>query len=674
MKKHLHTLINGVRNRHVLAFDLLAFACIPLAAVVLRLDGIAQASKYLAPVALYTCASIVWKFAVFYPSGLYNRYWRFASVDELGTVVAANLASSTIGIIAFFLVLRPLQVLGEDFPRSIPVIDGLLTTLVVGGFRFSLRLGSEYSEEAAPATKKNALIVGAGVAASMILKELKMNQQLGIEPVGLLDDDPRKLGARINGVAVIGRLNDLPDVVAQKRVHEVIIAMPTASGKRVRDVVQMCKVAKVPSKIIPGIYEIIGGTATVSQMRRVEIEDLLRRGVVKTDTEGVARLLRGAHVMITGAGGSIGSELCRQISMFEPEEMILLGHGENSIFSIASELTASLKAKMQQSPNAATRIKTVVADVRDRERMRHVFQLHTPTIVFHAAAHKHVGLMEENIPDAVTNNVLGTQILVDLADQFGVDHFVMISSDKAVKPTCMMGVTKRVAELVVHDAAVRTGRRFVSVRFGNVLGSRGSVVPIFKQQIANGGPVAVTHPDVKRYFMTIPESVQLVLQAATMGEGGEVFVLDMGEPIKIVDLARDLIRLSGLEEGRDIDIIFSGLQRGEKIAEDLFFDSEHVERSAHEKIFVCRPKSQSGDEAQPGGKQPGDGKTEPGLRGEVEHLVLAAQSGGTKNIRILLKQLVPEYQENIDIPDISIIPLKRDAKSSMSLVDERSRS
>jgi FlaA1/EpsC-like NDP-sugar epimerase len=668
MKKQLHTLIHGVRNRHVLAFDLLALCFIPVTAVLLRLDGVAATSKYLVPIVLYTLASYVWKLGVFYPSGLYNRYWRFASVDELSTVVVANLFSLIAGIVVFFFLLRPFNILGEDFPRSIPIIDGLLTMIVVGGFRFGLRLGAEYNEEKGPVTKKNALIVGAGVAGSMILKELKMNQQLGIEPVGLLDDDPRKLGARIHGIAVIGRLNELPHLVAEKNVQEVIIAMPTTSGKRIRDVVQMCKVARVPSKIIPGIFEILGGAATVSQMRKVDIEDLLRRGVVKTDTEGVARLLRGSCVMITGAGGSIGSELCRQISMFEPAQMILVGHGENSIFSIAGELSSAMKAKMHQSGNGFTRIKTVIADVRDRERMRQVFQLHAPGIVFHAAAHKHVGLMEENIPDAVTNNVLGTQILVDLADKFGVEHFVMVSSDKAVNPSCMMGVTKRVAELVVHDAAVRTGRKYVSVRFGNVLGSRGSVVPIFKQQLANGGPLVVTHPDVKRYFMTIPESVQLVLQAATMGEGGEVFVLDMGEPIKIVDLARDLIRLSGLEEGRDIDIVFSGLQRGEKLSEDLFFDSELVERSEHEKIFVCRSRATNG------ARDTADARGERVLRNDVERLVVAAQNGATKNIRILLKQVVPEYQENIDIPGINILPIKREPVPAMSLVDEMTRS
>lgn len=676
MQRRLYHLIRGVRNRHVFGFDVLAFCFIPAAALVLRLDGVAEASQFLVPIALYTLLSFVWKLAIFYPMGLYNRYWLYASVDELATVVVGNILSMAVGIVLFFGILRPFEILPDNFPRSIPILDGLLTTLTVGGFRFALRVGSDFSESngVSRSVTKRVLIAGAGVAGSMILKELKMNPQLSMVPVGLLDDDPAKQDVHIHGVPVLGRLRDLPEAAAKYQVDEVIIAMPRASGKTIRKVVQMCKEAGVPSKTIPGMFEIIGGSATVTQIRDVEIEDLLRRGVVQTDTEGVANLLRDARVMVTGAGGSIGAELCRQISTFEPGELILLGHGENSIFNIAYELRSAISSR-QKPGRESLRVHTVIADVRDRERMRQVFQHYRPIIVFHAAAHKHVGLMEVNIPDAVTNNVLGTQVLVDLAEQFGVERFVMISSDKAVNPTCIMGVTKRVAELVVHEAAVRTGRPFVSVRFGNVLGSRGSVVPIFKQQIAAGGPVLVTHPDVKRYFMTIPEAVQLVLQAATMGEGGEIFVLDMGEPIKIVDLARDLIRLSGLEEGRDIDIQFTGLQHGEKISEELFFASEKVECSSHDKILVCR-NGYDGTALQQHplrstGVEPPSGRS---FRSEVERLIEAAHSGASKNVRVLLKQLVPEYKENIAIPDIDILPLKREVKPSMSLIDEGRRS
>ncbi len=585
MKKRLYFFAEGIRNRHVFGFDLLLFFLIPSIALLLRVDTVALAGTYLLPIAIYTGISIVWKLLVFFPAGMYNRYWRYASVDELGTVIVANVASMILGLIVFVAILRPAGFIQPDFPRSIPVMDGLLTMIATGGFRFLLRMGLEYREatQHAPGQKKRTLIVGAGVAGTLILKELKMNPHIPLEPVGFLDDDARKLHVRIHGVPVIGSLNELPRVVKELNVQEVIIAMPTAPGKTIRNVVHLCKDANVPSKTIPGIFEMLSGAAKVTQLRDVQIEDLLRRGIVETDTEEVARMLKGSCVMVTGAGGSIGAELCRQIAAFSPAELILIGHGENSIFDITGELRRHSNGTLP-----ATRFQSVIGDIRDKARMRQIFALYRPDVVFHAAAHKHVGLMETNISEAITNNVLGTQVLVELADQYDVDRFLMISSDKAVNPTCVMGVTKRIAELIVHEAAERTGRPFVSVRFGNVLGSSGSVIPIFRQQIAEGGPVLVTDAKATRYFMTIPEAVQLVLQAATMGEGGEVFVLDMGEPIKIVDLARDLIRLSGYEEGKDIDISFIGLRKGEKLSEELFFASERVERSQHDKILVCR--------------------------------------------------------------------------------------
>jgi FlaA1/EpsC-like NDP-sugar epimerase len=646
MKRRFYSLVQEVRNRHVFGFDAIMFCCTPAVALLLRFDSLEEAAVYLQPLFIYTLTSLVWKLGIFFPAGLYNRYWRYASVDELATVIGATIATMALGVILFFSVLRPSGLIQPDFPRSVPIIDGLLTAVAVGGFRFLLRLGFEHADEAGNDSmvlkpKKRTLIVGAGVAGSMILRELRMNPQLPIEPVGFLDDDLRKLGARINGVQVVGPLKDLPAVVKRLNVQEVLIAMPTASGKTIRDVVQMCKQAKVVSKTIPGIFEILDGSAKVSQIRDVQIEDLLRRGVVKTDTAGVAQMLMGARVMVTGAGGSIGAELCRQISTIRPKEMILLGHGENSIFQIAGELR-----KLPAVESSSMQITTVIADVRDRDRMKQVFATLAPEIVFHAAAHKHVGLMEENIPDAITNNVLGTQILVELADQYRVQRFLMISSDKAVNPTCIMGVTKRIAELLVHDAAERTGRPFVSVRFGNVLGSRGSVIPIFRQQIAAGGPVQVTHPDAKRYFMTIPEAVQLVLQAATMGEGGEVFVLDMGEPIRILDLARDLIKLSGYEEGKDIDIEFTGLHKGEKVTEELFFAAERVERSVHEKILVCRngfSPSGEGEAEKNGALPPQVTFINTNFKALVNKLIHQAHTGSASAINQTLRVLVPEY-------------------------------
>jgi FlaA1/EpsC-like NDP-sugar epimerase len=431
----------------------------------------------------------------------------------------------------------------------------------------------------------------------------------------------------------------------------------------IRDVVQSCKTANVVSKTIPGIFEILGGWAKVAQIRDVQIEDLLRRGVVKADTDGVAALIRGARVLVTGAGGSIGAELCRQISEFNPAEIVLVGHGENSIIKISADLE-----RREDVDGVSVKARTVVADIRDRERMKQVFELYEPQVVFHAAAHKHVPLMEANIPDAVTNNVMGTQILADLAEQHWVERFVMISSDKAVNPTSIMGVTKRIAELIVHDAWRRSGRSFVTVRFGNVLGSSGSVVPIFKKQIEFGEPISITHPDVKRYFMTIPESVQLVLQAAAMGQGGEVFVLDMGEPLKILDLARDLIRLSRLEEGRDIDIVYTGLRRGEKLSEELFFESEKIERSSHEKIFVCRDGRAESELTATGGflklgKALGHDST---LRPEIEQLIAAAQQGALRRAQYLLTKIVPEYRSSEAVSEKPTVPIERKILANVS--------
>lgn len=625
MKGNLNTLALEIRNRHVLGFDVFAFLLIPAAALLLRVESLDVAGTYFSSLVIYTVCSLVWKLAVFFPFGMYNRYWRYASVDELNGVVMANVTSMVTGMVLFFGVLRQFGFVTLDFPRSIPIVDALLTMVIVGGSRFGLRVAFAMGTASQPhlGKMKRVLIAGAGAAGVMILKELRTNPHLGIEPVGLLDDDERKHRMRLQGVAVLGSLAELPRYVKELAVDEVVIAMPTAPGKVVRTVVQMCAKAGVSSKTVPGIFEILGGSAKVSQIRDVAIEDLLRRGVVQTDKRNVELMLRGRRVMVTGAGGSIGSELCRQIRACNPSELVLVGHGETSIFAIANELQ-----KTSAQIESGMTISRVIADVRESDRMKNVFFKHRPEIIFHAAAHKHVGLMETNLPDAITNNVLGTQALVDLAEKFEVSRFVMISSDKAVNPTCTMGVTKRVAELVVHEVAERTKRPYVSVRFGNVLGSRGSVVPIFKAQIEAGGPVTVTHPKATRYFMTIPEAVQLVLQAGALGECGEVFVLDMGEPIKIADLARDLIRLSGFEEGKDIDILFTGLQKGEKLTEELFHPDEHVRSSAHEKILVSRNGFRENQL----------------LRQDVGRLINAAHTLPEKQLHQLLSQIVPEYR------------------------------
>jgi FlaA1/EpsC-like NDP-sugar epimerase len=451
---------------------------------------------------------------------------------------------------------------------------------------------------------------------------MRANPQLGLEPVAFLDDDWRKYGARIHGVPIVGGRQKIANLMSDYAVQQAIIAMPTASGKMIRELTQLCRDAHLPVRTVPGVFELLDGSVTVNQLRPIEITDLLRREPIQSNLAPVLHLLKGKRVLVTGAGGSIGSELCRQIARCEPGALILLGHGENSIFDASNEF---------YSAYPQLTIQTVVADIRDSERLHNVFARQRPDIVFHTAAHKHVPLMEENVEDAVSNNVIGTRNMLAAAAQQGVNHFVLISTDKAVNPSSVMGTTKRIAELLVQETAKQTGRNFVVVRFGNVLGSRGSVVPTFKKQIAQGGPITVTHPEVRRYFMTIPEAIQLVLQATTLGKGGEIFFLEMGEPVKIVDLARDLIRLSGLEEGQDVDIVFTGLRPGEKLFEELTLSAEEYGKTAHDKIYVNH-----------------NGYSNCSLITDhsslLDALIAAAQCGEPAEVRRLLREIVPEYR------------------------------
>ncbi len=418
---------------------------------------------------------------------------------------------------------------------------------------------------------------------------------------------------------ILGPLARIPDYIRRHEVEELIIAMPRAPGAVVRQVVRAALESGVQTRTVPGIFDIISGRVAVASLRNVEIQDLLRREPIQTDLDLVRVLATGETVLVTGAGGSIGSELCRQLARLEPAQVLLLGHGENSIFDVLAELT-------ERFPNVTT--VPIIADVRDRKRLRQVFDQYRPYSVFHAAAHKHVPLMESNVAEAVTNNVLGTKNVAELSAEFGVEHLVMISTDKAVRPTNIMGATKRVAEQIVQEIAEAHERKFVAVRFGNVLGSRGSVVPTFLRQIQTGGPVTVTHPEMRRYFMTIPEAVQLVLQAGAIGRGGEVFVLDMGEPIKVLDLATDLIRLSGLEVGTDIEIRFSGTRPGEKLYEELFFDSESAVPTDHPKVLRAR-----------------NGTLPIGLSTAVDALVDSTHGGRPDDeIRELLVRLVPDFK------------------------------
>jgi FlaA1/EpsC-like NDP-sugar epimerase len=420
------------------------------------------------------------------------------------------------------------------------------------------------------------LIAGAGDAGALVVREMQRNPQANLRPVGFVDDDPAKQKQEIHGTTVIGKLDELAQLIDSKKVDEVIIAIPSAPGQVIRKVTEICHTKNIPSRTMPSLHELIGGKVSVNRLREVDITDLLRRAPAHIDTELVGLSLGGRKILVTGAGGSIGSELCRQIARWEPQELYILGHGENSIFETLIELE-------QSYPDL--KIHPLIADIRDKAHIDHLFSDIHPQVVFHAAAHKHVPLMQVNIAEAISNNVLGTRNVVETSIQNNVERLVMISTDKAICPTSVYGATKRIGEMLVLDAAHRTGNSYSVVRFGNVLGSRGSVLVRFKRQIDSGGPVTITHPDMERYFMTIPEAVHLVLQAFAMGKGGEVFVLNMGEQIRIYDLAQDLIRLTGLEPGKDIEIVFTGIRPGEKLSEALWDEGADYVSTTHPDVL-----------------------------------------------------------------------------------------
>lgn len=563
-----------MRNRYILLADLVAFGLAACGAFGLRFDWyfFERRSEFWP----YLLTAPVFKGATFYAFGMYGRLWRYATTDDIVALGLAGTAAS----VAMAVVVSAGVAFGyiAEFSRAVVFADWLLTMFAVAGIRLAVRVVRESRRWAGSRSvagePKRVLVVGAGDAGAIVTREMQKNAHLGMKPVAFLDDDPVKIGKRIYGVPVADRLPGLESVVRALTVDEVIIALPRAGGDVVRRVIETCTHAGVQFRTIPGVYELIGGHVSVSRLRQVEITDLLRRAPVATNGQ-VAAYVRDRVVLVTGAGGSIGFELSKQVADAGPARLFLLGHGENSIF----DAHAQLREAFPQIP-----IHPVIGDIRDRTRLQSVFLRARPDVVFHAAAHKHVPLMEDNPEEAISNNVLGTQNVIDAALEGGAERFVLISSDKAVTPTSIMGASKRVAEMLVVDAARRAGAPFVVVRFGNVLGSRGSVVPIFKKQIENGGPVHVTHPDMKRFFMTIPEAVHLVLRAAGMGKGGEVFVLKMGPPLRIVQLAEDLIRLSGFRP-EEIRIEFSGLRPGEKLEESLWEDGAASECTEHPEIL-----------------------------------------------------------------------------------------
>jgi FlaA1/EpsC-like NDP-sugar epimerase len=498
----------------------------------------------------------------------------------------------------------------------------VLSFLGLVGVRAFWRLRGEVQDKkkrAIEGTRHRVLLIGAGEAGVLVAREIAKRPDLGLQPVGFIDDDPLKVGTSIGGLRVLGATSEVAEIAERKRAHRALITIANASGPTVRMISDRCRDAGLETKIIPGVYEIVGDKVNLSRIREVAIEDLLGREPVRLDEDAVGASIRSRVVLVTGAGGSIGSELCRVICRFGPQRLLLVERFENALFEIHRELSASF-------PHVP--IEPRVADVCDAARMAQLFETSRPELVFHAAAHKHVPMMEWNPGEAVKNNVGGTRVVADLADRFNVERFVLISTDKAVNPSSVMGATKRVAEIYLQALSQRSNTRFVTVRFGNVLGSAGSVIPIFREQIAKGGPITVTHPEMTRYFMTIPEASQLVLQAAAMGTGGEIFILDMGEPVKIVDLARDLIRLSGLRPEDEIAINFVGVRPGEKLKEELSTDSEHADKTKHPKVFIGRIKPHEWDPVVTG----------------VTALVELARVGDPEPIRAAICDLVPEYR------------------------------
>jgi FlaA1/EpsC-like NDP-sugar epimerase len=602
------------RRNKLFYADLVLIVGSVLASFILRLNLEQFFLDYLPALFWMILAALLIKPIVYQRFGLYQRVWAYASIGEMKLIVTAVTVASLI----FSAVVFAMFYLGlfSPFARSLVVVDWLTSLAAVGGLRFGLRLLSENRkavERASGSSFRQVLVIGAGDAGALVVRELQKNPQLGLVPVGYLDDDPEKSGQRLHGIPVVGKLNDLPEQARLLHANEVIMAIPSAPGTMLRQATELSRRANVPFRTMPGIYELIGGKVSVNRLREVDITDLLRRQPTQIDRERVGKSLRGKRVLVTGAGGSIASELCRQIARWQPAQLILLGHGENSIFEILLELHTDFR-DLSVTP--------VIADIREAKRFEQILKETKPDVIFHAAAHKHVPLMEVNVPEAVTNNILGTHNVVTAAQAVGVKRLIMISTDKAVHPSSVMGASKRIAEWIVLDAGSTAKRSYSVVRFGNVLGSRGSVVPLFKQQIASGGPITVTHPEMERYFMTIPEAVHLVLQASTFDGAGDVYMLDMGKPVRIVDLAEDLVRLSGLEPGEDIQIEFSGLRPGEKLSEQLWEAGAEYVTTDHPDIRrVVEPYRLSGRK----------------LQSSVKKIVELAEKG---NNRAILKSFV----------------------------------
>lgn len=570
----MDNIFDKLRKPIMLSIDIALVNVSMFLAFAIRFDWI-----FAGPVVLTCLYFMMWTsllrivlFAIF---GLYQWSFRYASISEaINVLKSVTIGSLSLVAVAFF-------ARRTEMGRSVLLIDYLVCLFFMGISRFAPRALIKIGR-LKPSNLKRVLIVGAGATGEMVAREMINAKKRVYQPVGFVDDNPNKLNSQIHGVRVLGKIDDIKDVINYYNAEEIVIAVPSASGKTIRDIISKCEKAEVKIKTVPALHKILTGEVTIKQIRDVKPEDLLGRETVDIDMEDISLLLRDRVVLITGAAGTIGSELARQISQFDPKQLILYDMNENDIYFLEMEL---------KSNYPYLNFKTIIGDIKDVGLLKNTFSRYRPQIVFHSAAHKHVPLMEENPVAAIKNNIIGTRNLIYASEHYRVERFVMISTDKAVNPTSTMGASKRIAEMMIQSKAKTARTKFMAVRFGNVIGSSGSVVPIFKQQIEKGKPVTVTHPAVKRFFMTAKEAAQLVMQAGAIGKSGEILILDMGEQIKILDLAKNLITLSGLEPDRDVEIKFTGLRPGEKMYEETLLDAEHDRATKHDKIYIAQPNN-----------------------------------------------------------------------------------
>ncbi|MDV3426519.1 MAG: polysaccharide biosynthesis protein [Bacillota bacterium] len=613
-------------DKYIVVYDAILITASLIFAFMLKFDfNFAKEYKYF--FLLSVIPVIIIMIAFNYVFGLYNNVWKYASIEELFSIIYSVSTSNIVFVLYSYIVnYKFLKSSFYRFPFTVHIIFWILCILTLGGSRFLFRIADERGNKVkSDKVSKNLLIIGAGDAAAMLIKELKKHRDLNYNIKGLIDDDKTKKLKRVGGIKVLGNRDDIKKIAEELKINEIIIAIPSVDDDESKEIINICKTTNCKLKIIPGIYEIVAGKVNISQIRDVSIDDLLGRAEVRLNTSKIKGYIENQTVLVTGGGGSIGSELCRQIAKFNPALLIIVDIYENNVYELQMELNYKF-------PDLNKKI--IIASIRDEFKMDIIFNSLRPDVVFHAAAHKHVPLMEENPEEAIKNNIIGTYNLLRLCDKYSVKKFVQISTDKAVNPTNVMGATKRFCEIMVQGFDRISKTEYVAVRFGNVLGSNGSVIPLFKEQIKRGGPVTVTHPEINRFFMTIPEASQLVIQAGGMAKGGEVFVLDMGEPVKIADLAKDLIKLSGFEPNKDIKIEYTGLRPGEKLYEELLTSELALTTTEHNKIFIEKPDEFNMDY----------------INGAIEEFRTVSHQDKPSIIK-MLKKYVPTFHHNVEESD-----------------------